>query len=283
MTDIAPPQTLKHRLATLDAQAAAYAAKVAQTPEKRGETSVSEALGGLIKVRTCMDCGASFEGILGLCGECADRRWNLEQDRKKAKANTVRNADWLAICPRIYRDTDWSRRELSPEIVKLASAWKIGSPKHSLALHGPTGKGKTRAAFAILHRYHAAGWTVYAMHAGDAWDNGKRVQGLSSAARLQYADEQEVGEAAVAALRRARDCDILLLDDVGKERAGANGILSEAVSEAFFGLIEFRLANVLPTIWTCNMSAAALMQRFGPDRGQPLMRRLNEVSETPML
>lgn len=283
MTDIAPPPTLQQRLARLDSQIAASHAKATQEPEKRGTTAVADAVGSLIRQRVCLDCQGTFEGMLSLCPDCADARYELDQQKRRAAADKAKAAEWLAICPPLYRDTDWSRREIAPECVKLAGNWTPGSPVHSLALFGTTGKGKTRAAFSILSRHHARGWSVYAIHAGDAWDSPKRIQGLSSAARLQYSETEHIADSARHALNRARDCDLLLLDDVGKERAGKDGRLSEAVGESFFGLIEFRLSHLLPTIWTCNAQARDLMARFGPDRGAPLMRRLSEASETPTL
>jgi DNA replication protein DnaC len=69
-----------------------------------------------------------------------------------------------------------------------------------------------------------------------------------------------------------------LIDDMGKERAGHDGAVSEAVGEALFSLIEYRVAHDLPVIWTCNMSEDDLQKRLGPDRGTPMMRRLREAS-----
>jgi DNA replication protein DnaC len=65
---------------------------------------------------------------------------------------------------------------------------------------------------------------------------------------------------------------LLLIDDLGKapstERADAE--LEE--------LIEVRGANMLPTFWTANGSGEWLIKRFGPDRGDALVRRLAEFS-----
>lgn len=237
----------------------------------------------LEKIRVCLDCKLEFVGLLTICGDCSEARLLLESQAKERARRKVRGREWCVACPPDYRSTDWRRVGLSKACVDLALNWRPGTAQHSLCIHGETGLGKTRAAFAILSRFHEVGWSVYALHAGDAWDKLPEVRGLASAARLQYDDDTKVAQGARECLRRARVAQILLLDDIGKERAGSDGLLSEAVSEAFFSLVEFRLAHQMPTIWTCNSDADTLLARFGEDRGRPLMRRLFDVSQAPII
>lgn len=234
----------------------------------------------------CMDCGRMHTGFLSLCGGCAEVRLEREQAGRHLAQQKVRNDQWRQLCPPLYRDTDLSHPGLCPHLVQLVRTWPQGAGQGSeggpsLMLTGTTGRGKTRLAFALLRRVHETGRSVYALHAGDAWDQGPHhIQGLSSAARLQYSDDPATAQSARQCLRRARTCRLLLLDDLGKERATpSGGLLSEAVSEALFSLIEHRLTRRLPMILTTNASATALETRLGPDRGLPLMRRLMEVCE----
>ena len=232
----------------------------------------------LERERTCVDCGRVFHGLIGLCGDCGTARVEREQEVQRLAQQKVRKKRWLQMCPQLYQETDWANTALRPDLVKLARTWQPGEEKHSLLLMGDTGLGKTRVAFGLLQRFHEAGRSVYALHAGDAWDHGDHVQGLSSAVRLQYSEEMPLIEASRDCLRRARTCSLLLLDDLGKERASGNtGLLSEAVSEALFNLIEHRLTHRLPLIVTTNANGPALEIRLGTDRGPALLRRLSEV------
>jgi hypothetical protein len=234
----------------------------------------------------CMDCGRMHTGFLSLCGGCAEARLEREQAGCHLAQQKVRNERWRQLCPPLYRETDLAHPGLSPRLLERVGTWMPGAGqgnpgRHCLLLSGTTGRGKTRLAFTALRRVHEAGRSVYALHAGDAWDRGPHhIQGLSSAARLQYSDDPASAQAARHCLHRARTCRLLLLDDVGKERAtSTTGLLSEAVSEALFALIEHRLTHRLPMILTTNTPAPTLETRLGPDRGPPLLRRLLEACE----
>ena len=74
-------------------------------------------------------------------------------------------------------------------------------------------------------------------------------------------------------LDKARNKEILFLDDVGKEK------FTERVASQFYDLIEHRTANMLTTVWTTNMSPSELKERLGDDKGGPTIRRLKEFSK----
>lgn len=285
-----PPSEFKLRMAALDAKIAAKIAKPAEggafsAPAGRHDTTapLGDIIGSMIRVRSCVDCGNEFEGIIGRCIPCSEARIEIERQQEQASRDKARLAYWHSICPPSYRDTDWAHPGLSRSIINIASGWYPLARPHSLGLFGVSGAGKTRAGFHILSRHYERGWNVYAVHAANAWDNGEHVQGLSSAAALQYNDNERIRDSARRCLEKARTCGILLLDDVGKERAGRDGTVSEAVGEAVYSLIEYRVSHNKPTIWTCNMDAGDLESRLGADRGVPILRRLKDVSELPEL
>lgn len=290
-TAIPAPTEFKQRMALLDAQ---IAAKIAAKPAEGGgftepperfaaPTVIGSVLGSMIRVRRCVDCGVEFEGIIGRCIPCSEARIENERQQEQATRDKSRLAYWRSICPPSYRDTDWGHPNLSRTVIAIAGGWYPTERSHSLGLFGISGAGKTRAGFHILSRHYERGWDVYAVHAANAWDNGDHIQGLSSSASLQYSDNDTIRSAARRCIDKARNCGILLLDDVGKERAGRDGTVSEAVGEAVYSLIEYRVSHNKPIVWTCNMDAGDLQKRLGTDRGVPILRRLQDVSALPEL
>ena len=63
----------------------------------------------------------------------------------------------------------------------------------------------------------------------------------------------------ITVMDRARDVDVLIIDDLGKEHNGASGY-SEVVYE---NLIRVRSAHQRTTIITCNLSPKQLVERYG--------------------
>lgn len=233
-------------------------------------------------MKTCPKCHTQHNGILSICVDCSEAGYKQLQADRERERQIEREASWLAMCPATYRQTDLNR--IHPICRQLAQSWTPGyQGRSSLLLPGVTGAGKTRASFAILRRFFEAGKSVYAVHAGSAWDIGEHVQGLGSAARLIHSDDSRIAEAARGCLSYARRCYLLLIDDLGKERTGDRGQVSEAVGEALFDLIESRLVHGLPTIVTTNLSGQDLQTRLGPDRGAPLLRRLSDDAFMPMI
>jgi hypothetical protein len=248
--------------------------------------SASNALEGLRpKNMTCPDCGKTHVSIAAICYDCADIRLTAIQAEERRESLDRKKEAWFTICPPAYRKTDWSRPELSPVLATLATTWKMMTPtKPFLILYGKSGRGKTRAGFAILRRMLIAGYSVHAVHAGDAWDNGYHVQGLSSAARLRHNDDRRLADEADDCINKAKSAQYLLIDDLGKERTGRDGRVSEAVAETLFGVIERRLSFRQPTIITTNLSWGDVLKRFSTDRGYPLIRRIDEeTAEFPTI
>lgn len=280
------PKTLQERMSAFTAEVIQPMIDTPPPPAPAPAQRViyRPALPSLEKERECVSCHKHFVGLLPICGDCADARMELRAQAEARAKGRKRARVWCEVCPQDYRYTDWANPALSPVCVDLALHWVPTTTHHSLGLHGESRIGKTRAAFAILSRFHEMGWDVFALHAGDAWDKGADIRGLSSAVRLQHDDSLQMVQGARAALLRARSCSLLLIDDMGKERTDTRtGLLTEAVSEAFYSLLEYRLANRAPIIWTCNSDAKTLLHRLGEERGLPFMNRLSEISHTPDL
>jgi hypothetical protein len=67
------------------------------------------------------------------------------------------------------------------------------------------------------------------------------------------------------------------MDDLGKPPA------TDRADAELEELVEVRTSQLLPILWSANGSSAWLIKRMGPDRGEPLVRRLSEFSEIPRL
>ncbi len=215
----------------------------------------------------CRICGCAFEqeaiefnGRIfapSVCDPCTAAR-----DRELA---AIRAADhqrqlaksWACICPPEYAATNRDRLP-HPELLDQVLAWRFGPT--GLLLHGETGTGKSRCAYALLRREHF---------------DGRRVRAVSGFAMSAYpaklmADSRKAADWLAECVR----ADVLLLDDVAKVK------LSERVEEALFLIVEERTAHRRPIIATTNDDGASLAARLGDDRAEPLIRRLREFCQT---
>lgn len=163
-------------------------------------------------------------------------------------------SNWKEMCPPLYRDTDLKRL---PKQARKVMEWEFGS--QGLMIAGDTGKGKTRAAFLLMERLHSEGLSVGIFH-GNSFSHQCAVKFFESN-----------GERWIAELANRK---VVFFDDLGKFK------MTERVEAELFGLIEMRIANLLPVIVTTNMTGGELKGKMTSDRGEPLVRRLCEFCET---
>lgn len=213
----------------------------------------------------CKTCKAAFEFELlpignqkmipNLCTPCAEER-GKELERKQGDAKKrEKEAQWAALCPPLYRDTDPHR--LPKEPLQKALKWQMGAK--GLLLRGETGRGKTRIATLLLNRLHHT--------------DGLKVRTFF-ANHFSHSIEQRFGECEGAEwIAKLSEADVVFFDDLGKFK------LTERVEAELFGLIEERIANLKPIIATTNLTGAALVEKMTEDRGAPLVRRLREFCE----
>ena len=233
------------------------------------------------KPRVCGLCGETFTGIC--CPPCAEKAIAKQAEEQEAEKIAAKRKHWNeTICPPAYRKTDWKRDDVNPQCREIARKWEPGA-KPSLILFGETGLCKTRAALWILRRKFAAGRSVYAVSSGDTWDQPGAIRGLSSAMIQQFSDDPLQKADAQSVLRQCRAASFLLIDDVGKERSGPRGSISEACAEVLFNVIDYRAIHGKSTILTTNMDVETLIGRFPIDKQKPLERRLREFFDAPEL
>jgi DNA replication protein DnaC len=221
--------------------------------------------------RICEACSAQSEALV------------VAEERNAKKAELERKVEaWLAICPEQYRSTAWfqpefaERREagtdgkelvlgLSPACAYVAKNWRVptSGSKLGLGLHGPPRRGKTRALFGVLQRYHFAGRKVAYFMAND----------LETALGDLSSYDSQLKRKAQRVIDATRTAWMLFIDDIGMQT------MTDKISAAFFTLFEHRTSRRLPTLWTSNLVGDQLALMLG-HRGDAIVGRLREFCHT---
>jgi hypothetical protein len=211
-----------------------------------------------------------------ICDECVNRR---TAERERQERLDKLNASWKKIAPPLYRSSDITR---FPQ--QLQDALETFDPDSDMGIgiRGKSGQCKSRAAFELLKRAHFAGYRVAATSAieianlaGNQWDT--RIDKSIPFDIISMDPHPTIGHSAQNRLNLFKTCRWLLIDDMGKEKH------SERNEVELYDILETRTSNFLPTIWTLNMSAAALKRRQSEDRSTPLLRRLVDFSHVILL
>lgn len=125
---------------------------------------------------------------------------------------------------------------------------------------GTSGVGKTRAMWTLLARLHMDGYDVVAIDSAE----------FTRSVATRYSESPSQ---AVAWIESMIDADIFFIDDFGK------GKLTERVESELFGIVEGRVKNLRPIMFTSNLDAGGLRNQMSADRSEPLIRRLIEFCE----
>jgi DNA replication protein DnaC len=94
----------------------------------------------------------------------------------------------------------------------------------------------------------------------------KTVQDAFSGERMDKGDARQI-------LENLRRADVILFDDLGKPPS------TERADSELEELLEHRTSHRKPTLWSANGGGRWIIQRLGPDRGAPLVRRLAEQGD----
>lgn len=167
----------------------------------------------------------------------------LHTERRDTQAAN-RNRAYLRSLPRKYATAGYPMLRPHQNPAGKVSRW-LGSPLRTLMLAGPPRTGKTTAAYAVANDAHQHGMWVVA----------RPVIDLSAAAKP---------DGDPRAMPYARDCDLLLLDDLGQERP------TDWWVEQLYGLVDARAANNRRLIVTTNCDLDVLADRYG----DPIVERL---------
>lgn len=189
-------------------------------------------------------------------------------DRTHEHHMAVRNRRikrWEAICPRLYADTDPNHPDIPQDLLKKVMKWEFdpATGGKGIGIVGPSGKCKTRLLYLLLKELCIdEGWDVYAV----------RAASFARAASNAFANDEKIRTDAQKILHACRNAQVLLFDDLGKER------YTDRVEMELYDMLEDRTSELLPVMWTANTTADGLHSRLSEDRGEPIIRRLAEFS-----
>ncbi|WP_233506796.1 ATP-binding protein [Collinsella sp. TM09-10AT] len=204
--------------------------------------------------RACPHCGAALDPLgAALAGRvawvsaapcpCEGAASERESEARRraalaAKEEAARREKALsrAGIPRRYWAAEADRPEFAEYIASFA-----GNGGAGLYIHGGVGAGKTHAASAMARLFAEAGYDV-------AFTTAKGML-----ERVKATFDEGGTEAAVA---RYAKCDVLVLDDLGKEDA------TEWSVGTVFSVLDARYEDMRPTIVTSNYAPGALADRL---------------------
>lgn len=163
--------------------------------------------------------------------------------------------------PLIYRDVCLEKCHINKKLIELMQKWLKTSyfNRPSLMLSGNTGCGKTYFAYALFRKI------IESNYRDIRFIKSNELDKLLLTALLEKRDYYE--------LQKFSEVGILFLDDLGTERT------SERLISQYFDIIDYRVSNRLPTIYTSNLS---LDDFHNPDKtnlGERIASRLSVCYE----
>ena len=231
------------------------------------------------------------------CQECIDkldrefesrRLADLEEKRvlreNRFAANIAAIRSKVAIeTPELFRRTDLSNPRFNSTAWQAVIDWKPTSEKPSLGMIGETGTCKTRIGYMLaaneLVRITTAEHLPTFMFAASYQITNAvmrlfdyRTDESLSQPNSWHNTKITFSEGAKDYLANLRECDVLLIDDIGKGR------ISPAVAAELFALIDYRYQRLLQTIWTSNSTPEVIATNMSEDIAAPFAGRLNDSS-----
>ena len=175
-------------------------------------------------------------------------------------------ARYEASVPPGMRQSDWSHPAMLPNAEAIARVLAHQVTGRGLILTGRTGRGKTRAMWALLRRLACEeARDVRYFHAQDWFST---LHGC-----LNYGRDDARGWVEAVARRQ-----IVFIDDLGQE--AIQTARSEWAMSWFLRFLDIRVSERLPLYVTTNLDAQGIAERGASSvRGDPMVRRLIEICE----
>jgi len=211
----------------------------------------------------CKVCGQSlpdFQTIQGftikpsLCDNCGDKMAKDEYDEKMKEV--IENKLKTTRIPRRY--TEWDNEtgveKGSIDLVK----WLRPRFRGSVYISGPHGKGKTHtvaySAFSIMQKQNIGVLFINSQE----WLSEMMMQKM-------------MGESIVKHIKHACECDLVIIDDMGKEK------LTESKLELIYNVINKRDVDEMRTYFTSNYTIEELAARFDTNYGPAIVERIRRM------
>lgn len=210
----------------------------------------------------CPGCGSEIDFFLSggrRIGECTPCRTEETARLKIEKRREVCLAAWHDVTPMTFL------REIEPMRISASIRPALNLDGTSgVGFSGSSGGGKTRVAYALLRKAAEQGLKPYSVSASE----------YRLAAANRHHSDNAIRNESTSILRNSRNCQALLIDDIGKGASTAVG------DEALYDLLNERRDNEMLTFWTTNGSGEWLKRRLGPDMGPAILRRMVDLVTT---
>lgn len=193
--------------------------------------------------------------VTPICEACAIKEYHESGLQAMAEAEKLRRQRlWDHLCPPAYRETIFEKLPC-PAKTERVLKWQYG-PK-GLVLWGPTRTGKSRSAYLLLHKY---------------FHQGKSICAYDCISFSEACEKHKYGSKSSEWLRTLAAVDLLLLDDIDKDR------LAPHQEGKLFGVFDRRCAWQKPTIFTCNSNGSQLMTDCFKKHGKEFVARMREFT-----
>lgn len=202
-------------------------------------------------IKECPWCGKQLEPLgfprkgqvfwvsrrqCGCEGEIEEKRRQEQQTKKDADAKTLEMLTRAGIKKR-YLDARAASVELSDYLKDFATDQGRG-----LYLFGSIGCGKTYSASALAREFVIGGYTV--------------VLSTSTEMLASIQETYRNDTSSIEVMNRYSRCDILLIDDLGKESSSSWSV------NMLFQIVNTRYESMLPIVITSQYSMDSLEKRF---------------------
>jgi len=201
-----------------------------------------------------------------ICEKCKDVGYIPQKNGSVRKCECLVLKEKMAIVERLFKDSKIPKRYLDfnydnlvldKSFIEKIKTHDLKEKRNSLLLFGGYGSGKTTLATVYLKAKVNEGIAGIFISVPDLLDH----------IRSAYDEAQRLSPDEI--IEQAKKVDLLVLDDLGAEKP------SEWVKEKLFQIVNYRYNELLPTIFTSNLSPEELENKIG----ERIVARIMEMAK----